>query len=201
MRADFGITYDVDALKLIDDLREWGCRCGPWSSPASTSQPAAVQFKNKLERGASPSTPTATPRATRPTSTGRQRRGLRRQRVHRDRQAARGGHRPGPGQRQAGHLPVAALPRPPARRGGGYAKFETFPIWNLPLKHPVNVAYEAATADISDVQHDRPVPPGGLRRDRGQLQPRRRGIFPVLKRILERITGSQASTARPRTWA
>ena len=33
----------------------------------------------------------------------------------------------------------------------GYAKFETFPIWNLPLKHPVNLAYEAATADLNDV--------------------------------------------------
>ena len=33
----------------------------------------------------------------------------------------------------------------------GYAKFETFPIWNIPLKHPVNLAYEAATADLNDV--------------------------------------------------
>jgi uncharacterized protein (UPF0371 family) len=76
------------------------------------------------------------------------------------------------------------------RRGrpSGYAKFETFPIWNLPLKHPVNIAYEAATADIGDfnmidsyhleahgaiaVNYNRDVE-----------------IFPVLKRILEKVTG------------
>ena len=41
----------------------------------------------------------------------------------------------------------------------GYAKFETFPIWNLPLDHPVNVAYEAATADLDDVNMIDPLPP------------------------------------------
>ena len=54
-------------------------------------------------------------------------------------------------QRQDGHLPVPALPRAQAGVKAGYAKFETFPIWNLPLKHPVNLAYEAATADLNDV--------------------------------------------------
>lgn len=60
------------------------------------------------------------------------------------------------------------------RRGikAGYAKFETFPIWNLPLKHPVNVAYEAATADLNDVNMIDPLPPRGLWHHYGQLQPR-----------------------------
>ena len=52
----------------------------------------------------------------------------------------------------------------------GYAKFETFPVWNLPLKHAVNLAYEAATTDLDDV-NDRPLPPGGLRHHGSQLQP------------------------------
>ena len=52
----------------------------------------------------------------------------------------------------------------------GYAKFETFPIWNLPLKHPVNLAYEAATADLDDVNMIDPST-SSLRRDHGELQP------------------------------
>ena len=59
---------------------------------------------------------------------------------------------PGPGCGQDGDLPVSQLYHE-HKRGvtAGYAKFETFPIWNLPLKHPVNLAYEAATADLNDV--------------------------------------------------
>jgi uncharacterized protein (UPF0371 family) len=78
----------------------------------------------------------------------------------------------------------------------GYAKFETFPIWNLPLKHPVNMAYEAATADIRDfnmidsfhleaynektVNYNRDVE-----------------VFPVLKRIIEKITGESSFYKSP----
>ncbi len=58
---------------------------------------------------------------------------------------------PRPRQRQDGRVPEPALSRAQAGVQAGYAKYETFPIWNLPLKHPVNMAYEAATADLSDV--------------------------------------------------
>jgi uncharacterized protein (UPF0371 family) len=71
----------------------------------------------------------------------------------------------------------------------GFAKFETFPIWNIPLKHPVNVAYEAATADLGDFNQ---VDPFHLEAY-GQVAinyNRDVEIFPVLRRILERITGS-----------
>ena len=76
------------------------------------------------------------------------------------------------------------------RRGeqAGYAKFETFPIWNLPLQHPVNLAYEAATADLNDVNMIDPfhlqaygVTTVNYNRDVE--------IFPVLKAIFEKITG------------
>ncbi len=84
------------------------------------------------------------------------------------------------------------------RRGlvSGYAKFETFPIWNIPLKHPVNVAYEAATADIGDFNL---VDPFHLEAY-GQVAinyNRDVEVFPVLKRILEKITGGPSFYKSP----
>jgi uncharacterized protein (UPF0371 family) len=72
----------------------------------------------------------------------------------------------------------------------GYAKFETFPIWNLPLKHPVNVAYEAATADIKDFNL---IDPFHLETYAQVAVNYNRDveIFPVLRRILEKITGGE----------
>ena len=70
----------------------------------------------------------------------------------------------------------------------GYAKFETFPIWNLPLKHPVNLAYEAATADLNDVNMIDPYHMEAY----GKLAVnynRDVEIFPVLRAIFERIQG------------
>jgi uncharacterized protein (UPF0371 family) len=70
----------------------------------------------------------------------------------------------------------------------GYAKYETFPIWNLPLKHPVNVAYEAATADLNDVNMIDPwhlsaygVTTVNYNRDVE--------IFPVLNTLFEKLMG------------
>ncbi len=68
----------------------------------------------------------------------------------------------------------------------GYAKFETFPVWNLPLHHPVNLAYEAATADLDDVNM---IDPFHLQTYGETTVNYNRDIeiFPVLKRMLERI--------------
>ena len=81
-----------------------------------------------------------------------------------------------------------------------YAKFETFPIWNLPLKHPVNVAYEAATADLKDVNmidsfHLEAYGQMAVNYNR-DLE-----VFPVIKRIIEKITGEEADINLPQTWA
>jgi uncharacterized protein (UPF0371 family) len=78
----------------------------------------------------------------------------------------------------------------------GYAKFETFPIWNLPLKHPVNIAYEAATADLGDFNE---VDPFHLETygETSINYNRDVEVFPVLKRILERITGSESRYKSP----
>jgi uncharacterized protein (UPF0371 family) len=78
----------------------------------------------------------------------------------------------------------------------GYAKFETFPIWNLPLKHPVNVAYEAATVDIADFNM---VDPFHLEAYGATSINYNRDVeaFPLLKRILDKIMDSNAGYKSP----
>ena len=78
----------------------------------------------------------------------------------------------------------------------GYAKFETFPIWNLPLKHPVNVAYEAATADIDDFNLIDPLHLEAYGKVAVNYN-RDVEIFPVVKRILEKITGAPSIYQSP----
>lgn len=77
-----------------------------------------------------------------------------------------------------------------AKRGvkAGYAKFETFPVWNLPLKHEINLAYEAATADLNDINQ---IDPFHLQAYGEVAVNYNRDVenFPVLKRILDRIMG------------
>jgi len=108
---------------------------------------------------------------------------------------------PGARERQARHVPLAASTTN-YRRGihSGYAKFETFPIWNIPLKHPVNVAYEAATADIRDFNI---IDPFHLEAYGKTAVNYNRDVdaFPLVRRIMERITGASPSTSRPQTWA
>ena len=112
-----------------------------------------------------------------------------------------GGHRARPRQRQDGHLPEPALSRVPAgASSAGYAKFETFPIWNLPLKHPVNLAYEAATADLDDVNM---IDPFHLEAygETAVNYNRDVEIFPVLSAMFEAHHRRNRPTSRPRTWA
>ncbi len=197
VRADFGITYDVDSLKLIDDLREWGLEVSGVVITRFDNQPAAKIFKNKLERrgirvythrytkgypteidvivsdegyGANGYIPTRMPLVV---VTG-----------------------PGPG---SGKLATCLSQMYHDHKQGtksGFAKFETFPIWDLPLKHPVNAAYEAATADIGDFNLIDPFhleaygkPAVNYNRDVE--------IFPVLKRVLERLTGAKSLYQSP----
>jgi len=197
VRADFGITYDVDALKLIDELGEWGLTMRAVVVTRYENQPAAKVFKNRLERrgipvfthrftkgyptdidlivsdegyGANDYIPTAKPLVV---VTG-----------------------PGPG---SGKLATCLSQLYHEWKRGvkaGYAKFETFPIWNLPPKHPVNVAYEAATADLADFNL---VDPFHLEAYGQAVVNYNRDVevFPVLKRILERITGGESFYQSP----
>jgi len=197
VRADFGITYDVDALKLIDDLKDWGIGVSAVVITRFENQPAATIFKNKLERRGlrvytHPFTkgyPTDVDLIVSDQGYGAN-------------EYIETKHRlvivtgPGPG---SGKLATCLSQLYHDHQRGvhsGYAKFETFPIWNLPLKHPVNVAYESATADLRDYNlidsfHLEAYNEPAVNYNRDME------VFPVLKRILERITGSNAMYKSP----
>ena len=197
IRGDFGITYDVDALKLIDDLREWEIDVSAVVITRFDGQPAANAFKNKLERRG---VRVYTHRATKgyPTDV--------------DLIVSDDGYGaneyieirkplvivtgPGPG---SGKLATCLSQLYHDHKKGisaGYAKFETFPIWNLPLKHPVNVAYEAATADIGDFNLIDPFHLEAYSKTAVNYN-RDVEVFPVLKRILQRITGTESVYKSP----
>jgi len=191
IRADFGITYDSDALKMIDDLRNWGIQILGVVITRYEQQPAATVFKNKLERRG---IRVYTHRFTKgyPTDVGLivSGEGYGANQYIETQQPLIIVTGPGPG---SGKLATCLSQLYHDYHRGmksGYAKFETFPIWNLPLKHPVNVAYEAATADIKDFNL---IDPFHLE-TYGQVAVnynRDVEIFPVLRRILEKITGGE----------
>jgi uncharacterized protein (UPF0371 family) len=192
LRADFGITYDTDALKLIDDLEERGIPVTAVVITRYDNQPSATIFKNKLERRG---VTVYTHKFTKGYPT--------------DVEMIVSDEGYGANQYIQTEKPIVVVTGPGPcsgklatclsqlyhdyKRGvqSGYAKFETFPIWNLPLKHPVNVAYEAATADIKDYNqidyfHLEAYNEKAINYNR-DLE-----IFPVLKRIIETITGKSS---------
>lgn len=190
IRADFGITYDADILRLIDNLRSLEIYVSSIVITQYTGQPAADIFKKKLE--------------------------MRGERVYLHRNIAgypndvntivsEDGYgkndfvettrplvvvtAPGPGSGKLATCLSQLYHEHKRNVRAGYAKFETFPIWNLPLKHPVNIAYEAATADLKDINMidhfhlaKYGVPATNYNRD---IE-----AFPVVKTIMERIMGT-----------
>ena len=188
-RQDFGITYDLEVLRLIDIFRKYDLKINSVVVTRYEDAPAVNMFINKLERrdiktykhfytkgyptdvetivseegyGANPYVEVTKPLVV---VTG-----------------------PGGG---SGKLATCLSQLYHEYRRGNkvrYAKFETFPIWNLPLKHPVNIAYEAATADLRDVNmldsfHLEAYGEMAVNYNR-DLE-----VFPVVKRIIEKITG------------
>jgi len=197
VRADFGITYDADALKLIDDVKDWGLSVRAVVITRFDNQPAAEIFKSKLERRG---VKVYTHKFTKgyPTDidliVSDEGYGANDYIETENRLVIVTG--PGPG---SGKLATCLSQLYHDYHKGiksGYAKFETFPIWNLPLKHPVNIAYEAATADIKDFNM---IDPYHLEayREAAVNYNRDVEVFPVLKRILERITGKEAIYKSP----
>lgn len=198
IRADFGITYDVDVLKLIDDLRQqWDLEITAIVITRYEGQPSAQLFKNKLERRglrvythrATKGYPTDVDVIVSPEGYGQN------DYIETSRPLVVVAG-PGPGSGKLGTC-LSQLYHE-YRRGvqAGYAKFETFPIWNLPLKHPVNLAYEAATADLKDVNL---IDPFHLETYGKAAVNYNRDVeaFPVLKRILEKITGAESCYHSP----
>jgi len=189
IRGDYGITYDEDVLRLIDTFREMDLYVGSVVLTRYTGQASANAFLKRLNAL-----------------------GIR---CYRHYPIAGYPHNvmhivsnEGLGQNEyietSRSLIVVTAPGPGSgkmatclsqlyhdhKRGitAGYAKFETFPIWNLPLKHPVNLAYEAATADLNDVNM---IDPFHLEAygETAVNYNRDVEIFPVLNAIFERIQG------------
>ncbi len=197
IRGDFGITYDMDVLRLIDDLRAYDLDVNSVVITRYEGQPATTVFMNKLERRG---IKVYTHRATEgyPTDV--------------DVIVSDEGYGKNPYIETEKPIVVVTAPGPGSgklatclsqlyhefKRGkvAGYSKFETFPVWNLPLKHPVNIAYEAATVDLKDVNM---IDPFHLDAYNEVTVNYNRDIetFPVLKRIIEKITGQEAVYKSP----
>jgi uncharacterized protein (UPF0371 family) len=197
VRADYGITYDADALKLMDDLGEWGLRVSAVVVTRWEGQPQAKAFITKLEnRGMR--VYTHTPTKGYPTDL--------------DRIVSDEGYGANPRIELSKPLVVVTGPGPGSGkmatclsqiyhehrlgRPAMYAKFETFPIWSLPLKHPVNLAYEAATLDLKDFNL---IDPFHLEATGEAAVNYNRDVetFPILEAILARITGAKGVYRSP----
>lgn len=197
IRGDFGITYDMDVLRLIDDLRAYGLDVNSVVITRYEGQPSTTVFINKLER-----------------------RGIK---VYKH-EATKGyptdvdtivsdeGYGKNPYIETTKPIVVVTAPGPGSgklatclsqlyhehKRGNvaGYSKFETFPVWNVPLKHPLNIAYEAATVDLKDVNM---IDPFHMEAYGKMAVNYNRDVetFPVLKRIIEKITGEESVYQSP----
>ncbi len=197
IRADFGITYENAALKLIDDLRAHGIDVTALVITRFKGQPSCLDWKARLERhglkvylhqsiagypnevesiaspagfGSNPYIPVTQPLVV---VTG-----------------------PGPSSGKMGTCLSQMYHENQMGQAVRYAKFETFPVWNLPLNHPVNIAYESATANLNDnnaidnFHFDAyQIPAVNYNRD---LQ-----AFPLLRALLTKITGNSAVYQSP----
>ncbi|HRZ40273.1 MAG TPA: DUF1846 domain-containing protein [Candidatus Omnitrophota bacterium] len=197
IRADFGITYDADALKLIGDVKDWGLNIRAVVITRFENQPSARIFKNKLERlGIKVYTHKFTKGYPIDVDTIVSDEGYGANEYIETEKKLIIVTGPGPG---SGKLATCLSQLYHDHRKGirsGYAKFETFPIWNIPLKHPVNVVYESATADIKDFNM---IDPFHLEAygETAINYNRDVEVFPVLRRILEKITGGAAMYRSP----
>lgn len=191
IRADLGLSYDDEVLRLIDNLREIGLYVSSIVITLFKGQPSAQKFAQKLQNrgekvyfhnytkgypnevniivsdegyGANPYIETSRPLVVVTA--------------------------PGP---SSGKLATCLSQMYHDYKRGiksGYSKFETFPVWNLPLKHPVNIAYESATADLKDINQIDPFHFNAY----GKLAVnynRDIEVFPVLSNILKKITGKE----------
>ncbi len=189
VRGDLGITYDADVLRLIDAFRDMGLLVGSVAITRWAGQAAAESFQSRLEdlgikvyrhypiEGYPHNIPLIVSEAgygkndfietTRPLVVVTA---------------------PGPG---SGKMAVCLSQLYHEYKRGvraGYAKFETFPVWDLPLDHPVNLAYEAATADLNDVNMIDPFHLAAYGRTTVNYN-RDVEVFPVLSNIFETIMG------------
>ncbi len=189
VRGDLGITYDVDVLRLIDAFRGMGLLVGSVVITRYTAQASAVAFQRRLENlgvkvfrhypiegyphnipfivsdegyGKNDFIETSRPLVVVTA--------------------------PGPGSGKMAVCLSQLYHEYKRQVKAGYAKFETFPIWNLPLDHPVNLAYEAATADLDDVNMIDPFHLAAYGETTVNYN-RDVEVFPVLSAMFEKIMG------------
>ncbi|MBQ9802156.1 MAG: DUF1846 domain-containing protein [Clostridia bacterium] len=190
VRGDLGITYDQDTLRLIDAFRDFGLYVGSVVLTRYTGQPAAMAFGKRLEslglkvyhHYSIPGYPSDVEKIVSDEGYG----------INQYIETSRSlvvVTAPGPG---SGKMATCLSQLYHDNKRGirsGYAKFETFPVWNLGLKHPVNLAYEAATADLNDVNM---IDPFHLEAygETAVNYNRDVDIFPVVKAMFEHIYGS-----------
>ncbi len=188
-RGDLGITYDLDTLRLIDAFRGIGLFVGSVVITCYTGQPLAQAFEKRLKSLGIKTYrhypikdyPANIPLIVSDEGFGKN------DYIETERSLVVI-TAPGPG---SGKMATCLSQLYHEHKRGvkaGYAKFETFPIWNIPLKHPVNVAYEAATADLNDVNM---IDPFHLEAygETAINYNRDVEIFPVLNAMMERILG------------
>ena len=189
VRGDLGITYDVDVLRLIEAFRGKGLYVGSVAITQYTGQKSADVFKKKLENLDIPvyilysidGYPNNVSHIVSDEGYGKN------DYIKTSRPLVVI-TAPGPG---SGKMATCLSQLYHEQKRGvraGYAKFETFPIWNIPLKHPVNLAYEAATADLNDVNMIDPFHLEAYGETTVNYN-RDVEIFPVLEAMFERIFG------------
>ncbi len=189
VRGDIGITYDMDLLRLIDAFTSNGLYVGSVVLTQFAEQPSAIAYEKKLKalglkvfrHYIIPGYPSNIPFIVSDEGFGKN------DYIETTRPLVVV-TAPGPGSGKMATC-LSQLYHE-AKRGvkAGYAKFETFPIWNIPLNHPVNLAYEAATADLNDVNM---IDPFHLEAYGETVINYNRDVevFPVLKTMFEKISG------------
>ena len=188
-RGDLGITYDTDVIRLVDVFRDFGLYVGSIALTQYTGQPSAELFEKRMTAlGLKVFRLYRIPNYPSDIQTIVSDEGYGKNDYIETTRSLVVVTAPGPG---SGKMAVCLSQLYHEHKRGiqaGYAKFETFPIWNLPLKHPVNLAYEAATADLNDVNMIDPFHLEAYGETTVNYN-RDIEIFPVLKAIFERIYG------------
>ena len=190
IRGDLGITYDVDVLRLIEAFTERGLYVGSVCITRYAGQESADLFRQRLEKLGIrvflhyniPGYPSNTSLIVSDEGYGKN------EYIETSRPLVVI-TAPGPG---SGKMATSLSQLYHEYKRGicaGYAKFETFPIWNIPLKHPVNLAYEAATADLNDVNMIDPFHLEAYGETTVNYN-RDVEIFPVLQAMFEKIMGN-----------
>lgn len=197
IRGDFGITYDMEVFRLIDDLRAHELQVNSVVITRYEERPSTALFITKLERRgikvykhmATKGYPTDIDAIVSDDGYGKN------PYIETERPIVVV-TAPGPGSGKLATCLGQLYHEYKRGKSAGYSKFETFPVWNLPLKHPLNIAYEAATIDLADVNM---IDPFHLETYGETTINYNRDIeaFLLLKRIIEKITGKESVYKSP----